>query len=109
MITSTIPQPQVARKPTGSPHGEIQSKEETMSDLGHGVRFPGECEGYRKARNELLSLENDLRRNIEVVAAKRRGLPLGGMPKQDYVFDEMDGDSAGRFVSRNSLWKAKTH
>jgi hypothetical protein len=44
------------RKPNGSPRGQIQSKEETMGDLEHGVRFPGESESYRKARNELLRL-----------------------------------------------------
>lgn len=65
-----------------------------MSDLEDGVRFPGESESYRKARNELLAAESNLRRDIELVAAKRRSLPLGGIPKEDYVFDEVDGNSA---------------
>ena len=54
----------------------------------HSVRFPGESERYRQARNELLQAELRLRQHLEEVAAQRRALPLGGEPKDDYVFEE---------------------
>jgi predicted dithiol-disulfide oxidoreductase (DUF899 family) len=57
----------------------------------HDVRFPGESEEYRAARNELLEAEIALRRQIEAVAAQRRKLPLGGAITTDYVFQEWDG------------------
>jgi predicted dithiol-disulfide oxidoreductase (DUF899 family) len=53
----------------------------------HSVRFPGENEEYRAARDELLTAELDLRRRVEQVAALRRTLPLGGEP-EDYAFEE---------------------
>lgn len=52
------------------------------------MRFPGESEQYRTAREELLRAEIDLRRRTEAVAAQRRALPLGGRVPIDYVFDE---------------------
>lgn len=67
-----------------------------MGDAKHSVRFPGESESYRNARNELLAAETELRKNIEAVAAKRRSLPLGGKPPEDYVFQEIGDDSAVR-------------
>ncbi len=54
----------------------------------HDLVFPGESNAYRKARDELLGLEIELRRNLEKVAARRRQLPAGGKLKQDYVFEE---------------------
>ena len=54
----------------------------------HTIRFPNETPQYRKARNELLEAEKDLRQEVERVAALRRKLPLGGAVPQDYVFDE---------------------
>jgi predicted dithiol-disulfide oxidoreductase (DUF899 family) len=68
-----------------------------MSDSKHSVRFPGESESYRAARNELLDAEIQLRRNIEAVARMRRNLPLGGELAEDYVFDEA-GDGSERKV-----------
>jgi len=59
--------------------------------MKHSVRFPGESEAYRSAREQLLDDEVALRRNMEAVAAKRRQLPLGGEVPQDYVFDEEQG------------------
>ena len=56
----------------------------------HEVRFPGESEEYRRARDELLEAELGLRRQIETVAAQRRALPLGGTLAQDYTFAEWD-------------------
>ncbi len=52
------------------------------------IRFPGESEEYRAAREELLRAEIELRRHTEQVAAQRRALPLGGPVPTDYVFDE---------------------
>jgi predicted dithiol-disulfide oxidoreductase (DUF899 family) len=55
----------------------------------HDKHFPGESGEYRKARNDLLLAERDLRRQIEAVAAQRRALPPGGIAT-DYAFDEWD-------------------
>lgn len=52
------------------------------------VRFPGESQAYRSAREELLHAEQELRRHVERVAATRRQLPLGGEVPEDYVFEE---------------------
>ena len=68
-----------------------------MSDSKHSVRFPGESESYRTARNKLLDAEMQLRSNIEAVARMRRDLPLGGELAEDYVFDEA-GDGSERKV-----------
>ena len=59
----------------------------------HDWRFPGESDQYRKAREELLDAEVDLRRQIEAVAAQRRKLPLGGLVPTDYEFEEWDAAS----------------
>ena len=50
------------------------------------VTFPGESAEYRAARNELLTEEIELRRQMEAVAAARRKLPPGGEVPEDYVF-----------------------
>ena len=63
-----------------------------MSTASPALNFPGETAEYRKARNELLVAEIELRRSIEAVAAARRKLPLGGQVAQDYVFDEGPSD-----------------
>jgi len=55
------------------------------------VRFPGESDEYRDARNELLAAEAELRRQIESVALRRRQLPPGGAVSQNYVFDSEKG------------------
>jgi predicted dithiol-disulfide oxidoreductase (DUF899 family) len=52
------------------------------------LRFPGESEEYRAARDRLLEAEIELRRSIENVAAQRRELPLGGVVPDDFVFEE---------------------
>jgi predicted dithiol-disulfide oxidoreductase (DUF899 family) len=63
-----------------------------------GMRFPNESDDYRRARNELLQAEIDLRRAIERVAAHRRTLPLGGIVPDDYVFEEArPGGASVRF------------
>jgi predicted dithiol-disulfide oxidoreductase (DUF899 family) len=62
----------------------------TASELQH-LHFPNESADYRRARNELLKEEIELRRHIERVAAQRRALPPGGKVRQDYVFAGPDG------------------
>ena len=72
----------------------------------HGVRFPGEPDDYREARNELLKAEMELRRHIEEVAAQRRELPLGGRVPEDYEFDEWDPSrAAARPVRLSELFE----
>lgn len=58
----------------------------------HDHQFPGESEQYRKARDELLIAETNLRKQIEKVAKQRRNLPLGGKLKEDYQFEEGAAD-----------------
>ena len=50
------------------------------------AHFPNESAEYRKARNELLVEEIELRRHIERVAAQRRALPHGGEVPRDFEF-----------------------
>ncbi len=57
-----------------------------MTDIDSGIRFPGESEEYRRARNRLLAAEVGLRRAIADVAAQRRSLPSGGVAPDDYRF-----------------------
>lgn len=56
----------------------------------HDKCFPNENPEYRNARNKLLEAEIELRRKTEEVAEIRRNLPLGGLIKEDYVFEELD-------------------
>ncbi len=71
----------------------------TQSPL-HSVRFPGESDAYRAARNELLLAESALRKNIEEVAALRRKLPLGGAVPEDYSFEEGPSNLEGSAVRK---------
>jgi predicted dithiol-disulfide oxidoreductase (DUF899 family) len=73
----------------------------------HDFRFPGESDEYRRARDELLQAEIDLRRQAEQVAAARRELPLGGLVSTDYAFDEWDGAGARRQVRLSELFDEK--
>ncbi len=69
-----------------------------MTEPLHTVRFPGESDAYRRAREELLQAEIDLRRHTEAVAAKRRALPRGGVVPEDYRFEEVvEGGGEVRF------------
>jgi len=64
-----------------------------MTEMGRGIRFPGESDEYRRERNRLLEAEAGLRRAIEQVAAQRQALPLGGVVPDDYRFEQAsDGD-----------------
>lgn len=55
-------------------------------------QFPNESAEYRKARNELLKEELDLRRQLWRVAEKRRALPPGGKVTQDFRFHGASGE-----------------
>lgn len=44
----------------------------------HDIRFPGESQEYRNARDDLLATEIELRRINEAAAQRRRKLPVGG-------------------------------
>src|ERR1700760_2765299 len=65
--------------------------------LDPNVRFPGESGEYRRARNELLRAEAELRQLNERVAAQRRALPAGGLVREDYVFESAADGSKIRF------------
>src|SRR5579864_2829678 len=81
-----------------SPSSSPQKEATGMTEPLHTVRFPGESEEYRRARDELLQAEVDLRRRTEAVAAKRRALPLGGAVPEDYCFEEVaEGGGEVRF------------
>ena len=55
------------------------------------IRLPNESDEYRRARNELLAAEIELRRHIEAVAERRRALPPGGEVKKKYQFQGEHG------------------
>src|SRR5499427_10694477 len=65
--------------------------------LDPNVHFPGESNEYRRARNQLLEAEAELRRLNEQVAAQRRALPAGGLIREDYVFESAADGSKVRF------------
>jgi predicted dithiol-disulfide oxidoreductase (DUF899 family) len=58
------------------------------------AHFPNESAGYRRARQELLTEEIELRRHIERVAELRRALPPGGEVKKKYEFEGERGKVA---------------
>ena len=55
------------------------------------IRHPNESEEYRRARQELLVEEIELRRHAERVASRRRDLPPGGEVSGDYHLVAEDG------------------
>ena len=75
----------------------------------HDKTFPNESSEYREARNRLLEAEINLRRQTEEVADLRRNLPLGGVLKEDYVFDELDleGKIKKTKLSELFFWREK--
>ncbi len=76
-----------------------------MAETLHDLRFPGESDEYRRARDELLRAEVELRRRIERVAAQRRELPPGGIVPTDYGFQEWDVETnAARDVRLSELF-----
>ena len=58
---------------------------------GKGLRFPNASAEYRRAREQLLAEEIELRRHIERVAALRRALPPGGAVTKNYEFQGEGG------------------
>jgi predicted dithiol-disulfide oxidoreductase (DUF899 family) len=75
-----------------------------MTEPLHAVRFPGESEEFRLARDELLAAEIELRRHSEAVAAQRRSLPLGGEAPTDYGFQEIDAERGTQAVRLSELF-----
>lgn len=71
--------------------------------------FPGETPEYRRARDELLQREIELRREMEAVAAARRALPAGGEIPEDYVFDALDDSGAVIQVRLSELFQPGTN
>ena len=71
----------------------------------NGVTIPNESPEYRRARNELLREEIELRRHLERVAEQRRALPPGGEVIGDYRFEGERGpvDFAGLFGDKQTL------
>src|SRR5213592_2000553 len=61
---------------------------------GNSVRFPNESAEYRRAREQLLAEEIELRRHIERVAELRRALPRGGAVTKNYEFEGEGGKAA---------------
>jgi len=58
------------------------------------IRFPGESDAYRSARDALLAEEIALREQVAAVAARRAGLPPGGAAAREYGFEALD-DAGG--------------
>ena len=86
--------------------GPTGPRKEPGNDAAARGALPGESDEYRRARNELLQAEIDLRRQIEAVAAQRRTLPLGGAVPTDYEFDEWDeGANTARPVRLSELFE----
>jgi predicted dithiol-disulfide oxidoreductase (DUF899 family) len=73
------------------------------------LRFPGESDAYRRARQELLEAEIALRSQEEAVAEQRRRLPVGGAPPTDYQFQEWDRDAGAVRGVRLSQLLQKSH
>lgn len=68
------------------------------------LRYPGETPAYRRAREQLLKAEIELRRHTEAVAAQRRKLPQGGPLLEDYLFEESDKAGGVRSVRLSELF-----
>jgi predicted dithiol-disulfide oxidoreductase (DUF899 family) len=78
----------------------------TTNEPLHDVRFPGESDEYRRAREDLLHAEIKLREDEEAVAAQRRRLPLGGAVPSDYEFQEWDTQTGSpRSVTLSELFE----
>jgi predicted dithiol-disulfide oxidoreductase (DUF899 family) len=78
----------------------------TTPEQLHDVRFPDETEEYRRARDQLLRAELELREHTEAVADQRRHLPRGGAVPSDYEFREWDTQSGSpRGVKLSELFE----
>jgi predicted dithiol-disulfide oxidoreductase (DUF899 family) len=70
------------------------------------MRFPGESDEYRRARDALTEAERELRDRTEEVAEQRRRLPLGGVVPTDYVFREWSTETGSpRAVKLSELFE----
>jgi predicted dithiol-disulfide oxidoreductase (DUF899 family) len=68
----------------GTSQGGLVSAKELASR--NDYRFANDSAAYRRARNDLLAEEIELRRHIERVAEMRRALPPGGEVTEEYNF-----------------------
>jgi len=68
------------------------------------LAYPNESAEYRKARSALLAEEMALRRQIEIVAARRRALPLGGEVPEDYVLERIGENGMPEKVEMSKLF-----
>ncbi|HEY1773607.1 MAG TPA: DUF899 family protein [Gammaproteobacteria bacterium] len=101
----------VLRKPArhaAKPTRKSKKKARRAAPLS-SVRFPGEDARYRKARDQLLKAEVELRRHTEAVAAERRKLPRGGELLEDYVFEESNKAGSSREVKFSELFAPDKH
>jgi predicted dithiol-disulfide oxidoreductase (DUF899 family) len=57
--------------------------------------FPGESAEFRKAREDLLAEEIELRRHIARVAEQRQAMPPGPVIEKDYRFKDTNGAELG--------------
>ena len=73
------------------------------------IRFPGESAEYRRARDQLLQQEIELRRSTEALAEARRNLPPGGMVPENYVFEGAASDNAPTMVRLSELFTPGTN
>lgn len=73
------------------------------------IRFPGESAEYRRARDQLLQQEIELRRSTEALAEARRKLPPGGMVPENYVFEGAASDNAPTMVRLSELFTPGTN
>ena len=66
------------------------------AELAHAntARVLNESAEYRRAREQLLAEEIELRRHIERVAEQRRALPPGGEVKKNYAFEGESGPAS---------------
>src|SRR5262245_55970026 len=70
-------------------------------------RYPNESQAYRDAREALINDEQVLVAKVKAVAEKRRKLPLGGLRKEDYVFQWANNDKVGHRVTFSELFGDK--
>ena len=87
----------------GTTRDGMVSAKELASRNDH--RFANDSDAYRRARNDLLAEEIELRRHIERVAEMRRALPPGGEVTETYQFIGEEGpvDFAGLFRDKQTL------
>lgn len=72
----------------------------------HDKKFPNESQEYRDARNQILTLEIELRARVEMLGKMREKLPVGGRLKEDYVFEQLDAQGNVQSVRFSDLFSA---